>query len=160
MATIVGLRRGEPKSIIADEYQSIDIVDGQQRITTLTLLYKAIGKALADSNEENGEKIKTEIEETLIKPDQASTLLVQTNHDSSDYFAGYLRDGETPDPRLAKTVADREILSAIKECEEFVQDWKEEEKLLVELYIHIKNQLTFIFYEIADESLVYTVYAQ
>ena len=45
LATIVGLRR-EKRTIITDEHQVIEIVDGQQRLTTLILLLKAISKAL------------------------------------------------------------------------------------------------------------------
>ena len=44
MATIVGLRR-EKKTIVTDEYQTLHIVDGQQRLTTLILLLKAIAKS-------------------------------------------------------------------------------------------------------------------
>ena len=45
MATIVGLRRGK-LTIVIDEYQVIEVVDGQQRITTLVLLLKCIAQAL------------------------------------------------------------------------------------------------------------------
>ena len=41
MATIVGLNRGL-KTIITDEYSVIEVVDGQQRLTTLVVLLKAI----------------------------------------------------------------------------------------------------------------------
>ena len=37
MATIVGLRR-EKRRVIVDQHQVIDVVDGQQRLTTLILL--------------------------------------------------------------------------------------------------------------------------
>ncbi len=37
MATIVGLHR-ETKTIVTDQYNVIEIVDGQQRLTTLVLL--------------------------------------------------------------------------------------------------------------------------
>ena len=48
MATVVGLRR-ETKTIITDEYDVIEIVDGQQRLTTLVLLLKAIEQELTSS---------------------------------------------------------------------------------------------------------------
>jgi uncharacterized protein with ParB-like and HNH nuclease domain len=41
MATVVGLNRGL-KTIITDEYSVIEVVDGQQRLTTLIVLMKAI----------------------------------------------------------------------------------------------------------------------
>ena len=89
MATIVGLRR-EKRTIMTKEHQVLEVVDGQQRITTLILLLKAIAKALDRSNPDE-ERIGRELDETLVKPDKASLLLLQTNHDTSHYFADYLR---------------------------------------------------------------------
>ena len=45
MATVVGLYR-EKKTIVTDEYSVIEVVDGQQRLTTLVILLKAIEKSL------------------------------------------------------------------------------------------------------------------
>ena len=110
MATMVGLLRGK-LTIITDEHQVIEIVDGQQRITTLILLLKAIAKAL-DRSEAVGDRIGRELDETLVKPDKASLLLLQTNHDSSGQFADYLRTGNHPSRNSAKALADRELLLA------------------------------------------------
>ena len=82
MATIVGLRR-DKVTIITDEHQIIEVVDGQQRITTLILLLKAIAKVV-DRSDPVGQRIGKEIDETLVKPDRASLLLLQTNHDLSN----------------------------------------------------------------------------
>ncbi len=155
MATIVGLRR-EKRKIIVDEHQVIDIVDGQQRLTTLILLLKSIGKAL-DRGNQVGERLGREIDESLVKPDEASLLLLQTNHDSSNYFADYLRNGASPPPDAAATLADRELLEAIRDCERFISSWQQEAPL-TDLIALLRNGLTFIFHEIADESLVYTVF--
>jgi uncharacterized protein with ParB-like and HNH nuclease domain len=72
MATIVGLRRGK-RVIAADEYIDVEVVDGQQRITTLAILLKAIARGLAKS--EN--KYKEEIESVLVKGDDLSLLLLR-----------------------------------------------------------------------------------
>ena len=45
MATVVGLNR-ETYPIVTDEYDIIEIVDGQQRLTTLVMLLKAIEQEL------------------------------------------------------------------------------------------------------------------
>ena len=151
MATIVALRRTKVKISVMD-YQKVDIVDGQQRITTLILLLKAVAKALDDSN-----GIRKEIERQLVKED-ASQLLLQTNHDTSDHFANYIRDGSHAEVADAKTTADRQLLMAMGECEQFVASWRITGRPLDELVHHLFNRLTFILHEIDDEGLVYTVF--
>lgn len=152
MATVVGLRRGTER-IVVDDYAKIDIVDGQQRVTTLVLLLKSIAKILAP----NEERIKRDIEEALVKPDSASLLLLQTNHDTSHYFADYLRNGTSEHSSSAKTIADRELLKAIEECEEFAREWQQQGRLN-DLVALLRNRLEFIFHETPDEALVYTVF--
>lgn len=156
MATVVGLRR-EKRTIMAKEHQVIELVDGQQRITTLILLLKAIAKNL-DRSEPEAERIGQDLDETLVKPDKASLLLLQTNHDTSNYFADYLREGIHPPSGDAKTLADRELLRAIEDCEEFVSEWREMGCSLEALVSLLKNRLTFVFHEIGDEGSVYTVF--
>jgi len=156
MATIVGLRR-EKRTIMTKEHQVIEVVDGQQRITTLVLLLKAIAKAL-DRSELSGKRIGQELDETLVKPDKTSLLLLQTNHDISHYFADYLRRGTHPPSESAKTLADRELLSSMEDCEEFVVDWQGNGNSLEDLVSLLKNRLRFVFHEIGDEALVYTVF--
>jgi len=156
MATIVGLRR-ERRTIMTKEHQVVEIVDGQQRITTLILLLKTIAKAI-DRSEPSGKKIGQELDETLVKPDKTSLLLLQTNHDISHYFADYLRTGNHLPPESANTLADRELLSAIEDCENFVADWQSAGNSVEDLVGLLKNRLTFVFHEIGDEALVYTVF--
>ena len=156
MATVVGLRRNT-RTIITDEYQVVEIVDGQQRITTLVLLLKAIANAL-DKADQIESRVSLEIKELLVKPDKASLLLLQTNHDTSDYFSNYLRNGSYPRPNTATKLADRELLKAIDECNKFVNDWRTNGRSLTGLITHLKSRLTFILHEIDDEALVYTVF--
>ena len=153
MATVVGLRR-EGKNIGTTAHRFIDVVDGQQRITTLILLLKAIEVDVRDT----APRASKEIVELLIKDDNATLLLLQTNHDSSDYFANYLKNGNHPSSSSAKTAADRQLLTAIEDCEKFSRDWLNSGRELEQLVILIKNRLTFIFHEISDESAVYTVF--
>jgi uncharacterized protein with ParB-like and HNH nuclease domain len=81
MATIVGLRRNK-KTIAADEYVGVEVVDGQQRLTTLIILLKALAKALRKSDD----KYAGEIDSLLVKGDDLSLLLLQTNHDFTQYL--------------------------------------------------------------------------
>ena len=153
MATVVGLRR-DTRSISSNRYNIIEIVDGQQRLTTLVLLLKAIEKKL-DCSVPAEERLARDLRELLVKPDDASLILLQTNHDRSQYFANFLRSGDYPPVQEAQTLSDRELLSAIHECESFVDSWGDQR---IELAGIIKNQLMFIFHEIDDEAAVYTVF--
>ena len=152
MATVVGLYH-TTKTIVIDKFRVTDIVDGQQRLTTLVLLLKAIQKKL-DVSIPTEDILAKELQKLLVKQDDASLILLQTNHDRSQYFANYIRTGNYPSVKEARTHADRELLSAIKDCESFVKKWKNH----VELLGIIKNQLTFIFHEIEEEATVYTVF--
>ena len=156
MATVVGLQRGK-KTIGTTEHVSVDIVDGQQRITTLILLLKAIADAV-DPSDATEAKVREELTGSLVKDDKATPLLLQTNHDSSNYFANYIRTGTHPPSEDAETLADRELLAAIEDCKQFVDDWRSSSNSLVALVALLKNRLTFIFHEIGNEALVYTVF--
>ena len=156
MATVVGLRR-DTTSILAKDHHIIEIVDGQQRITTLILLFKAITRVI-DSSNPTEKTIGQNLSGSLVKNDKATLLLLQTNHDSSHYFADYLRKGTHPSSKVAKTIADRELLSAMGDCEEFVADWQRDGNSIEGLVSLLNNRLTFVLYEIGDESLVYTVF--
>ena len=112
MATIVCLQK-ERRTIVTDEYSVIEVVDGQQRLTTLVIMLKAIEKAL---NRDLTEQLRlaAEIGELLIKQDDVSLILLQTNHDQSEFFINYIRNGDAAAPSTATTIADREMLGAIK----------------------------------------------
>ena len=157
MATVVGMRRERQPTIFGNQYQVVEIVDGQQRITTLILLLKALANAL-DRHDAIEKQIGEDLDRTLLKPDKTTLLLLQTNHDAGGFFAEYIRNAKYPQPNTADTLADRQLLSAMRECENFVDEWREDGHSLVELYAHLRNRLTFIFHEISDEGLVYSVF--
>lgn len=162
MATVVGLKRKEEEKEIATElYDFIEIVDGQQRITTLLLLLKAIEQKLnCDIPAED--ELAQELQKLFVKQDESSLILLQTNHDRSEYFAKFLRHGKYSSDEEIQTLVDRgeltpadyELLSAINECKSFVKDWDNR----VELLGILKNKLTFVYHEIDHEAAVYTVF--
>lgn len=163
MATVVGLKRKEKEKEIATElYDFIEIVDGQQRITTLLLLLKAIEQKL-NHDVPVEDELAQELQKLFVKQDESSLILLQTNHDRSEYFAKFLRHGkhssdeeiQTLADRGELTPADRELLSAINECKSFVDDYWDNR---VELLGILKNKLTFVYHEIDHEAAVYTVF--
>ena len=156
MATIVGLRQEKTTTIALQNHNFVDIVDGQQRITTLIILYKAISNVLSETNDEE-KQAKQEIEKTLIKQ-KYILLLLQTNQNASDYFMNYLREGVLIPANQAKTSADRNLLEAIADCEKIVEKWKTDEIGLIKITEHITNNIKFVYHEINDESLVYSVF--
>lgn len=154
MAAVVCLRR-KSQTLGTDEFHVVDVVDGQQRLTTLIVLLKAIALAL-DPNSEI--RLIGEITELLVKVEGEELLLLQTNHDASHYFSNYLRQGIAPCPETAKTIADREILRCIQDCTNFVAAWKAKPSPLWDLVTLLKNRLFFLLHEIDDEKSVYTVF--
>ena len=156
MATVVCLRR-EQVFLGTDEYDQLYVVDGQQRLTTLILLLNAIKFSL-DQKKSAQKRAFRELKELLVKVEGDNLLLLQTNHDTSHHFADFLRNGTTAPPHSGRTIADRELLTAIEDCQNFVEKCIEKKRNLVDLYACIKNRLSFILHEISDEKLVYTVF--
>ena len=66
MATVVCLTRDKRANRRRRVYQAVDVVDGQQRLTTLIILMKAIEKALDNEKDAEG-KIRREISELLVE---------------------------------------------------------------------------------------------
>lgn len=80
MATIVALG-GEYRTMGADRFRDVSLVDGQQRITTIIILLKAIEKSLDDRSPEEAEA-KSQLRRLIVKADDHNLVLLQTNHDS------------------------------------------------------------------------------
>ena len=154
MATVVGLAR-DTKSIDAEEFGVVELVDGQQRVTTLVILIKAVEKAL-DATDTTEGKIRADLQRLLVKGDDHNLILLQTNHDSSDVFASYVRDGEIRKDAIV-TAADENVVNAARDCEAFVASWQQV-GTLTELVSTIRHKLSVIYHELDDEGTVYRVF--
>jgi len=155
MATVVALAR-EKRIISPDEFQVVELVDGQQRITTVVLLLKAVEKQLLGTGEAIHAKAKRDLCDLLVKGDEYSLVLLQTNQDSSKVFTGYLRTGMI-DETTVVTASDQNVVDAVRECEEFVDGWTST-GTLIELLGTIRNRLSMIYHELSDEATVYRVF--
>jgi hypothetical protein len=155
MAAVVCLRRTKQR-INTDEFDVMEVVDGQQRLTTLIILLNAI--KLKFGEKDKGEaKLLRELGELLVKEGD-ELLLLQTNHDATHYFSDFLRKGTSQPSKKAKTLADREILEAVEDCKAFVTRWMSDGKTLPDLLSLLKNRLFFLLHEIDSEKAVYTVF--
>lgn len=154
MATLVALAR-DRRIIDADEFGVVELVDGQQRVTTLVILLKAIEKRLSAEDKAEA-KIKGELSTLLVKGDDHNLVLLQTNHDSSDVFAQYVRTGSLK-RKAVMTASDANLVNAADECERFVEEWMST-KSLPDLVFTIRHRLSMIYHELGDESTVYRVF--
>jgi uncharacterized protein with ParB-like and HNH nuclease domain len=163
MSTIVCRKKENNIRIGTDEYESLDIVDGQQRITTLIILLKAISLNLNEKNPAE-KKEKGNLEE-LFSKEEGYPLLLQSNHDTRKVFENYLKNGVKPFKKDIQTFTDENLNNAFKESESFVKKWigktetdKNKNNFLVELLNIIKNRLGFIFYTLRDQGSVYRIF--
>lgn len=154
MATIVALG-GQSRTVGADRFQEVSLVDGQQRVTTIIILLKAIEAALdADTSDEKD--AKTQLRRLIVKADDHNLILLQTNHDSSHVFSTYVREAAIKQNDVI-TAADQNVIEAAKECEKFVENWRKNHSI-IELLGIIRHRLSAIYHELHDESAVYRVF--
>ena len=158
MATVVGLYV-RPVRARGGNLEEVAIVDGQQRITTLVLLLKSMARCDIPTDTSNG-MLGEEIDRILLKPstDQFVLPILRTNHDASHVFLNYIRDGKTPDARSLQTNSEKQTLSAIHECDDFVRSWLSSGNSLDDLENHVMNKLRFLFHLEGEQALVYEVF--
>ncbi|MBD2353454.1 DUF262 domain-containing protein [Tolypothrix sp. FACHB-123] len=150
MATVVCLKTKDREQVGSNTFYIYDVVDGQQRLTTLVILLKAISIKLTDDDQNDEAR---ELTKLLVK-DSGRLIILQNNHDNRFILRNYLENGNKPDKSDIKTVADRNLSEAIKDCEKFVNSNVNSVNLLA----LIKNHLYFIFQSLEDKGAVYTIF--
>jgi len=156
MATVVCHNENRNEAYDTELYNVLNIVDGQQRITTLIILLKAIEKKLYTINLDNRfNRSINYINDLLVKDDNKRLILIQTNHSSSTILREYLIHGIYP--KEIKTHAAKALNNGFKDCETFVEDWCAKYEI-TDLLILLRNDLYFILHILEDEAAVYTVF--
>ena len=151
MATIVCFRTNEVVDIGVNEYRMYDIVDGQQRLTTLIMLLKCIQLKLSDGEE------KTELGKIIVKSDGV-LILLQTNNTNKQIFNRFVRAGDIPNKNDLKTHADRNLYNGIIDCRKFVSEWHGLNGEILSLYKIIRNKLGFVVFDTDDSRVVYSIF--
>jgi hypothetical protein len=151
MATIVCHRTEETKDVGAAQYRVYDVVDGQQRLTTLILLLKSIELTLPESSED-----RRDLAKILVKRD-GHLILLQTNNANEFNFNRFIREGIAPSKSDLQTHSDRNLASAIQACKQFVQDWTSASDLLSLMRL-VLYRLGFVVFDTEDSRVVYTVF--
>lgn len=151
MATIVCHRTKETKDVGATQYRIYDVVDGQQRLTTLILLLKCIELALPDLSED-----RLDLARTLVKRD-GQLILLQTNNANELIFNRFIREGIDPAKNDIETHSDRNLASAISDCKKFVKEWVETRDILA-LMRQVLHHLGFVVFDTEDSHVVYTIF--
>ncbi len=150
MATIVCNRTGETKAIGAAEYTVNDVVDGQQRLTTLIILLKCIELALPEGVE------REELANILVKRD-GLLILLQTNNVNAHLFNAFIREGKKTDRKDVKLKSDLNLVLAIQECTNFIKTWQQS-RPLTDLMRLILHRLGFVVFDTVDARAVYTLF--
>lgn len=149
MATIVCLKTKDKEQIGSNTFYIYDVVNGQQRLTTLVILLKAISLNLQFEQLDEAK----ELNKLLVK-DDGRLIILQNNHDNRLILRNYLKDGQKPELSSIRTIADKNISQAIKDCEKFVNAHLNAVKLLA----LVKNYLYFIFQSLEDKGAVYAIF--
>jgi hypothetical protein len=150
MATVVCHKTTEINSIGTAQYRLYDIVDGQQRLTTLILMLKCIELDLPDGDD------KLELARIMVKRD-GHLILLQTNNLNQHIFNRFIREGTYPRPQEIQNHSDQNLADAITDCQRFLGIWKQTRHAL-DLMRLILHRLGFVVYDTEDGRIVYTLF--
>lgn len=152
MATVVCHKTSEVKAVGTKEFRLYDVVDGQQRLTTLIILLKCIQLALKKDSDE-----RDELGKMIVKKD-GNLVLLQTNNANEHLFNSFLRHGKIPRPDEVETHADRNLRNGIVQCKNFVKEWEDGPQGVFQLLRLINNRLGFVIFDTEDNRVVYSVF--
>lgn len=150
---------------------AVTVVDGQQRLTSLVILLKAIEKKLrqlarekpAETNETGD--VASRLAVLLYDENLGREVLLQANHENSAHLRNYLCDGRLLSEKDAATSADWNLRDACLRSEGFVDRIANDSGVpsaghgqLLRLLATVEDRLRFICIDLDDHATVYRVF--
>ena len=158
----VVLKECDTVNAYGETYKRYDIVDGQQRITSLIIFLKRISDELNDIKNEESEKISKVITELYIQKEapQGKVYKLELDENSNMFFKEIiLNDKSTIEPEI---VSHRRLMDAGENFKTYLNQKKETEKdylgYLKTLITKLTQNLTFTQYKVEDDAEVGVIF--
>lgn len=144
--------------------KGLELVDGQQRLTTITILLAAMSEALAGCDTDTARRERGSIEDELIKNaylDGGANKLVLGEVDE-EFFKKNIQDKETRGQQKGKRKSEKRIMSALRFFQEKIADLMRERNYsaeeLIHRLLHGLKDVSVIKVKVGSESEAYTIF--
>ena len=145
-------------------YVAADIVDGQQRLTTIVLLLDAIHRSLSDFSD-SAQELSRGIEKNYISTREMNgqpLFKLSLNKDTDHFFKSSILAKE-PGVEGPKITSERRLAEAKKQIRNYLDDkialhGAEGEEWLLNLYAKVATQLRFTFYQVEGDAEVGVIF--
>lgn len=147
--------------------QSLELVDGQQRLTTLSLLFAAVYKALKDHDEELDEDQRVELVNMKRKlvlrrgNDQMRVIPQVQNYNLDDYRFVLSKIGAISDYPQPSYASNRRILRAYRYFRDRIKDLIEDKDASINIimdFLDKVNQASLVKIEVASHADAYILF--
>lgn len=146
-----------------NNYLPVDIVDGQQRITTILLLLDGIRRSLA-SLSDRAKTLSRGIEKKFIATQDVSgqpLFMLSLNEDTDHFFKASIL-AEEPGVEGPQITSERRLAAARKQIADYLKDNTKDtdtaEEWLRTLHHKVTNQIHFTLYQVEDEAEVGVIF--
>ena len=145
-------------------YSIVEIVDGQQRLTTIVLLLDGIRRVLADLSEQ-GQSLSRGIEKNYIAATEINgqrLFKLSLNADTDHFFRQSIL-AELPGPEGPQIASERRLAETKTQIFEYLRvnmqrQGTEAETWLRTLYAKVATQLRFTLFQVEDEAEVGVIF--